>query len=740
MKTSGFRGKIGRTVAESEPWWSEDECNIEKRRPNIVTVVFDDTGWSDFGCYGSEIRTPTIDALAERGLRYSNFHVTPMCSPTRAALMAGRNHHRIGMRCLADTDTGFPNGRGSIPPDVPLLPRLLRDRGYGTYMVGKWHLTPAHEITPAGPHLNWPLSRGFDRYYGFLGGCTDHYAPELIQDNHMIEPPARDGYHLTEDLCDRAIVYLRDHAAFRRNEPAYLNVCFGATHAPLQVERRYIDPYIDVFEKGWDRVREDRLARQKAMGLAPAHAELTPRNPEVPAWETLSVDQKRLYTRLQAAFAGFLEHADEQLGRIVAELKRLGMYENTVIMVISDNGASREGGQDGAVDVNAPYSGKPETVEEMVGRLDEIGGPTGPAHYPEGWAMAGSTPFRRYKQFVELGGIRSPLVVNWPAGIKAGGGVRGQFLHVIDLAPTLLELTGSGVTDEFDGKCFRDTFDDAGAQAPRNEQHWEMFGRRAVYADGWRAVSSHEKGDDYERDEWRLYDTRTDFSECTDVAFAHPEKLDELRGLWWREAERNDVMPLDDRTLVDVLDFRQPNGLMARREITLYSGQGHVPQISMITSSERSMEITAHFTGTVEPGHPGGVLVSSGDSHGGYTFYIKKGRLWFEHIKLGRRTEVSAPLRRAITRCSVVVHVGDHSAATAILFADCLRLSECRIPAVATHLSFWGLDVGRDAALPVSTRYQAPFAFPEAGLDRVVMRFFDDVSAQEIAAALEAAE
>jgi arylsulfatase len=739
MTKAGFRGTIGRTVADSEPWWPEDERN-EAQRPNIMTVVFDDTGWSDFGCFGSEIRTPTIDALAERGLRYSNFHVTPLCSPTRAALMTGRNHHRVGMRCLADTDTGFPNGRGSIPTDVPLLPSLLRSRGYGTYMVGKWHLTPAHEITPAGPHLNWPVNRGFDRYYGFLGGCTDHYAPELIQDNHMIDPPARDGYHLTEDLCDRAIAYLRDHGAFRRGEPAYLNVCFGATHAPIQVERRYIDPYVPIFDKGWDRVREERLARQKAMGLVPQEAELSPRDPAVPAWDTLDHDRKRLYTRLQAAFAGFLEHADEHLGRIVAELKRLGMFENTIIMVISDNGASREGGVDGAVDVNAPYSGRPETVEQMLERLDDIGGPSGPAHYPQGWAVAGNTPFRRYKQFVELGGVRSPLVISWPARMKCGGEVRSQFLHVVDLAPTLVELAGGTDKENFDGSCFLATFDDVRAPAPRNEQYWEMFGRRAIYSDGWKAISSHEKGDDYEHDEWRLYDTRADFSEYKDLAASRPDKLDELRSLWWREAERNEVMPLDDRTLVDILKFRQPNGLMARREITLYPGQGHIPQISMITASERSMEITVCFTGTVGPDHPGGVLVSSGDSHGGYSLYVKDERLWFEHVRLGKRTEVSAQIQHPIGRCSVALHVANDLSATAILFADRVRCAECKIPQVATHLSFWGLDIGRDAAIPVSSRYHAPFPFPEAGIDRVILRFFDEVTAQEMAAALEAAE
>ena len=739
MKTTGFGGTIGRTVADSAPWWPEDEAG-DRPRPNIVTVLFDDTGWSDFGCFGSEIRTPTIDALAAGGLRYCNFHVTPLCSPTRAALMSGRNHHRVGMRCLADTDTGFPTGRGCVPADVPLLPSMLRERGYGTYMVGKWHLTPAHEITPSGPYGNWPVNRGFDRYYGFLSGCTDHYAPELCQDNHQVDPPASESYHLTEDLCDRAITYLRDHCAFRRSEPVYLNICFGATHAPIQVERRYIDPYVEVFEKGWDRTREDRLARQKALGLVPPETVLAARNEEVPAWDTLTDNQKTLYTRLQAAYAGFLEHADEHLGRVVAELKRLGLYDNTIIVVMSDNGASREGGQHGAVDVNAPYSGRPESVEDMLERLDDIGGRDGPAHYPQGWAMAGNTPFRRYKQYVDLGGVRSPLVLSWPAGVARGGEARQQFLHAVDIAPTLMSLAGEAKAADFDGRSFEASFGERDAPAPRSVQYWEMFGRRAIYADGWKAISAHEKGEDYERDGWRLYDTRADFSESRDLAAEEPARLKEMQALWWKEAERNAVFPLDDRTLVDIIQFRQPNGLMSRSEITLYPGQGHIPQISMVTASERSMEITAHFTAPVGPEHPGGVLAASGDRHGGYSFYLKDGRLWFEHARIGKRCEVSEALPQGVRRASVVIHVGDDHSAQVLLFADRTRLAEGRIPLVSTHLSFWGLDVGRDAGLPVSARYEAPFAFPQAGLDRVVLRFFEAASAQEIAAALEAAE
>ncbi|WP_176084670.1 arylsulfatase [Martelella sp. HB161492] len=736
--TSKFRGKLARTFDKSEPWWPEN--TRQERHPNVVTVILDDTGWSDFGCFGSEIRTPTIDGLAEEGLRYSNFHVTPLCSPTRAALMTGRNHHRVGMRCLADTDTGFPNGRGCIPEDTPLLATLLRERGYGTYMTGKWHLTPAHEMTPAGPFTNWPVNRGFDRYYGFLGGCTDHYAPEICQDNHAQDPDLKPGYHLTEDLCDRAIQYLRDHVSFRKDAPFYLNLAFGATHAPIQVERRYIDPYVPVFEKGWDRTRADRLARQKALGIVPENTELAARNPEVPAWDSLSDDQKTVYTRLQAAYAGFLEHADSHLGRVVSELERLGLRDDTIIIVMSDNGASREGGADGAVDTNAPYSGRPETVADMLEKLDSIGGPNGPAHYPQGWAMAGNTPFRRYKQFVELGGVRSPMVVSWPKGITQTGEVRDQFLHVIDIAPTLLGLSGDTDDLDFDGRSFSPTFNDRESTATRDLQYWEMFGRRAIYADGWKAIASHEKGDDYEADRWSLYDTRSDFSEAHDLAGEEPERLAALQAAWEQEASRNDVWPLDDRTIVDILQFRQPNGLMSSEEITLFPGKGHVPQISMVTATERSMEMTAQFSREIGPDDKGGVLLSSGDRHGGYSFYLLDGALHFEHVRVDQRVRISARPDRPFRQCSAVLHVADDQSASVILFADRKRLGEGKIPLVSLHLSFWGLDTGRDAGIPVSDHYQAPFAFDDATLDRIVLRFFETHAPEEVAALLETTE
>ncbi len=720
---NSFPGTIGRTVEESIPWWPGSP-EQERVRPNIVTILFDDTGWADLGCYGSEINTPNIDALAASGLRYTNFHVTPLCSPTRACFLTGRNHHSVGMRCLADADTGFPNGRGAVAGDVPMLSEMLRDQGYGTFMVGKWHLTPTQEITSAGPYGNWPVNRGFDRFYGFLPGCTDHYAPELVQDNHMIDPSLHEGYHLSEDLCDRAVSYLRDHASIRGAVPFFMHFCFGATHAPIQVDRSYVDKYHGVFDKGWDRVREDRLSRQIGMGLVPEDTKLVPRNPNVSAWDSLSDNERQVSARLQSAFAGFLEHSDAQIGRLVAELKRLDLYDNTIIVVFSDNGASMEGGRHGAVDCNAPYSGMTEEVDEMVTRLEDVAGPSAPSHYPEGWAMAGNTPFRRYKQFVELGGVRSPLIINWPRGLHGNGEIRDQFLHVVDLAPTLMDLAGERHGAAFDGASFRSTLDSSDAPAPRTVQHWEMFGRRAIYCDGWKAVSEHEKGDEYASDVWHLYDTRNDSSEHEDLAHQHPEKLAELQDLWWQEAEANGVMPLDDRTLVDIISFRQPNGLMNRSEIVFHPRQGHIPQTSMIASSERSMDITAYFNGPV--GDESGVLVSAGDRIGGYSLFVKDGRLNLEYIQLRKRASLSGALSPDAHSCRLSCVVGADGQVVAKLFAEQELIAEGQVGAASHHLSFWGLDIGRDAAVPVCDAYPAPFEFCDGKLDRVVMRFLDE--------------
>ncbi|WP_166851215.1 arylsulfatase [Isoptericola sp. BMS4] len=715
MTSSEFHGKVRTTVAESTPWWPDRPT---RKRPNVLMVILDDTGWSDLGCYGSEIATPHLDSLAAAGARFSGFHVTPLCSPTRASLLSGRNHHAVGMRFLADTDTGFPNSRGSIRPDVRLLPQILREHDYGTYLVGKWHLTPLHEITPAGPFANWPLARGFDRYYGFLDGCTDQYEPELFEDNHQVTTPPREGYHLSEDLADQAVRFLADHTTYRPDSPFFLQLALGATHAPFQAPREYIDKYVDVFSKGWDRTRDDRLARQVEAGLVPPGTTLPERNDGVRAWDDLDDDEQTVATHLQAAFAGFLEHADAQVGRVLAALDELGLADDTIVLALSDNGASREGGPGGDVDTNAPYSGVHRPATEQLPLLESLGTLTGGAHYPEGWAMAGNTPFRQYKQFVDLGGVRSPLVVSWPGAPQRVAGVRDQFVHAVDVAPTILDLLGIPTEPAMAGESVAPALTDGDAATGRETQYWETLGHRAVWHDGWKAVTTHVPGTSYDDDRWRLYDTRQDFSESHDLAEQRPDALRRLQQLWWSEAGRNDVFPLDDRPLRELIATRGPVGLFARSHITLRPGQSHVPYPSAVTGSNRDVDVVGWFVPR-DP-LPQGVVLSSGNAQGGYVLYLKDGELCFEHGHLQDHVLVTAPLGPApVVSAGFRLRTGDDGSGLVTLLAGGDEVATARVPRVSSHLSFWGLDVGHAPRSTFSERFTPPFALPDDALERV---------------------
>ncbi|MFF3259038.1 arylsulfatase [Streptomyces sp. NPDC002932] len=735
MSTTDPAPAPARTAAESTPTWPDPP---RPGLPNILTVVLDDTGWSDFGCYGSEINTPTIDALAADGLRFTNFHVNPMCSPTRASLFTGRNNHRLGMRFIADTDTGFTNSRGRIDPDVPLLPDLLRPHGYGSYQVGKWHLAPGHEITPAGPYDNWPLRKGFDRFYGFMGGATDQLSPELFEDHHPAPIPRSPDYHLSADLADRAISYLREHRVYRSGSPFYLNLALGATHAPLQAPRAYIERYLETFTKGWDRTRIDRLRRQTEAGLVPEGTELTERNPGVVPWDELTGDQQTLYAHLQAVYAGFLEHADAQLGRVVAALRDWDELDNTVVMVLSDNGASREGGPQGAVDVNAPYNGISQTVEQELSRLDRLGGPEGPAHYPEGWATASNTPFRLYKQYTDLGGVRVPLMVHWPRGITDRGGIRDRFAHAIDLAPTLLDIVGATFDEErFDGRSIAAVLGDAGAPAPRTTQYFEMLGHRALWHEGWKAVTTHVPGTSYEDDVWRLYDTRRDFSECHDLAAGQPRRLAGLRAIWEEEAARHGVFPLDDRPLKQLLALRTGQGVHGAAQVRLEAGAAHVPAPTRITGSNRSMRATALLRRTAD-----GVLLAAGTAAGGYVLYLKDDHLVFEHHLLGDHVVCSSPgtLPPGTRSVGFRLRCRDDRSAQVTLEAEGAPLAHAEIPTTAGRLSGYGLDVGRDTQSQVSAAYTGEYPLPGDALVHIDLDFTGPQDIEDIADTLEAVE
>lgn len=719
---NGFRGVIGRTVAESTPWWPSPPIPPEGS-PNVVTILLDDTGFSHLGCYGSTIETPHVDRLAAGGLRFTNFHTTALCSPTRASLLTGRNHHSVGMRGLSNWNSGFPNCTGSITNRAATLAEVLRAQGYNTFATGKWHLAPMDETSGAGPFDQWPLGRGFDRYYGFLQGETDQFSPELYCDNHPIDPPrtAAEGYHLSEDIVDQSMQMIRDQKSLVPEKPFFLYLCFGATHAPHQAPTAYLDKYRGRFDEGWDVLREQWFARQQELGIVPEGTELAPRNPGVRPWAELSTDEARLALRLQEAFAAFLDHTDAQIGRLVAFLDELGELEDTLIFLLSDNGASQEGGPIGVLDTMKWFNGTPESLEESVARLDEIGRPGSNANYPWGWAQVGNTPLKRYKQNTHGGGVRDPLVVHWPAGISDRGGIRRQFAHVVDLVPTVLEIVGASAPEvhagvpqmPVHGTSLRYAFLPEGADAPtaKTTQHFEMFGHRGIWSDGWKAVAYHEKGTPFDDDRWELYHVDEDFSECHDLADAQPEKLAEMVGLWWAEAERFGVLPLDERGGELFGGAPKPRSPRDRRRYVYHPPVSHVNSDAAPALGSRSFTISAEIErpeATTE-----GVLVAYGARTSGFCLYIQGGHLVFDYNLYGHhhqvRSEVAVPVGSSVVAVRFTRDPG--KGATATVTVDGEEAGSVEVPGVLRMISALGMDVGRDAGSPVTDGYEAPFPF-----------------------------
>lgn len=596
--------------------------------PNILLVLFDDVGFSDFGCYGSPISTPTIDRLAANGLRYTGFHTTAMCSTTRAALLTGRNHHSTGVGCLANFDSGHPGYRGKISRDAGTIAEILNLQGYRNYMVGKWHVTPLTESGPTGPFDGWPLGRGFDRFYGFLDAETDHYSPELIRDNSHINPPGtfETGYHLTEDLFDNAIEFIASHTASAPETPWMMMVGLGACHAPHQAPKTLIDHYDQLFHRGWDIERSERLARQINLGIVPNGTHLPPRNDSVEPWAEIDDATKRVAVRLQAAYAAMLDHADQHLARLIDHLTASDQLDNTVIMVLSDNGASQEGGPLGFVNAMGPYNGLPESMESKFDRIDDIGGPDTHSNFPWGWSMAANTPLRRYKQNTHGGGVRDPLVIHWPAQIT-NAGLRHQFCHVCDIVPTLLECIEAespesinGIQQKpIEGTSFASTLNDPKANSGKTTQYFEMFGHRGIVHEEWKAVAYHPPGTAYEDDNWELFNLDDDFNETNDLSDSEPERLNRLLDLWWEQAQMYQVLPLDDRFAERFAENAERH-LGNRKGFTFWKGMGHLP--SDVAPDLRSRSY--HLEALVQPlgADVSGVLIAHGDATSGYSLYI----------------------------------------------------------------------------------------------------------------------
>ena len=702
--------------------------------PNIVLMMLDDVGFADFGCYGSEIDTPCIDRVAARGVRYSGFHTTAMCSTTRAALLTGRNHHAVGVGCLANFDSGYPGYRGKISKDAPTLAETLREVGYRNYMVGKWHVTPLTETGPTGPFDGWPLGRGFDRFYGFLDAETDHYSPELVRDNSHIEAPGTyaSGYHLTEDLFDQAIGYIQGHIAASPKIPWFLMLTPGACHAPHQAPKPLIDKYDAIFSKGWDQCRKDRLQRQIELGVVPKGTQLPPRNDRVKAWADHSTDEQRVFSRLAGAYAAMLEHTDQQLARLMNFLHDAQLTENTLVLLLSDNGASQEGGPNGFVNAMGPFNGQPESMQTKLARLDDIGGPDTHSNFPWGWAMASNTPLKRYKQNTHGGGIRDPLIVSWPAKLPTDGSVRSQFCHVSDLAPTILELLGveshhrPGIGTP--GCSFAASLHDAYAATAKDVQYFEMFGHRGLVHDGWKAVAYHEPGTAFEDDEWELYHLAEDFNEVHNLAEVEPERLQQLQSLWWQQAETNQVLPLDDRFAPRFAENAERHR-GGRTHYTFWPGMGHLPSDVAPDLRSRSYRIDVDLE--VLSDRDSGVLIAHGDATGGYSLYMDNGHLVHD-LNIGgthqllTSPEPVLPGRRELAFVMQRQPQDDNSViGRASLRVDDVEVAELSTNSIFTLMISWsGLDIGFDRGTTVGN-YASPFTF-SGKLHKVTVDLSDD--------------
>jgi arylsulfatase A-like enzyme len=694
--------------------------------PNVLLVVLDDVGFAQLGCFGSPVETPAIDSLAASGLRFNRFHVTSICSATRAALLSGRNHHAVGVGMTMETPLGFPGYTGRIPPSAALLPRILRDHGYNTFAVGKWHLTPRGEYSAAGPTDRWPLGRhmGFERFYGFLGAETNQWAPELWRDNTAIDPPRSpaEGYHLSEDLADQAVTFLRDQHQAAPDKPWFLYLAFGAAHAPHQVAPEWSERYRGRFDAGWEALRGEVFERQRSLGVVPDGTRLTGRAPWIPAWADLDADHRRLYARYMEVFAGFLTHADHCLARVLAFLKRTGMDQDTIVVVLSDNGASAEGTATGTLNESHAWLGPAEDVGDALRRIDDIGGPRAFNHYPWGWAWAGNTPLQLWKRYSWLGGVRTPLIWRGVGSVAGAGTIRPQFCHAVDIAPTLLELVGveppavvDGVTQQkVDGASLAAVLADPEAPAPRHTQYFEMHGSRAIYHQGWKATTDYVSplfgerdripgSHDFATDRWALFDLESDFAEAVDRSAEEPERVADLERLWWAEAGRNQVLPL----------FEGPASLVA-----LHPGEYPPP-----TRADYEPGGGPVYEGALPPLHGGfvltaelvdareGVICALGDANDGFALYLLDGRpvATFVTSTATTRLEGADPLPAGEAIVAVSSDRGRLS-----LSVDGKEVAQSRhpgwlaFPAVGTAAG--GLLVGRDRGLAVNAAdYEPPF-------------------------------
>jgi arylsulfatase A-like enzyme len=720
-----FGGVVGRYHDESTPWWPEPE-RVPAGSPNVVIVVLDDVGFAQLGCFGSDIGTPTLDGLAMYGLRYTNFHTTALCSPTRSCVLTGRNHHSNGMGRVIEIASGYPGYNARIPFANGFLSEILVEQGYATFAIGKWHLTPEDELHAGAARVRWPLGRGFERFYGFMSGETHQFVPNLIHDNHSVDPPAtaEEGYHLTADLVDRTIDCVRDLRVSDPEKPFFLYFATGACHSPHQSPHQWIERYRGAFDDGWDVWREATLARQIASGVLPDGTTLSPRPDWVPAWDSLSTDERRLYARYMEAFAAFLSHTDDELRRLVDFLRRTGDLDNTLLFIMSDNGASSEGGPTGSMNDVRAWNGVATPMEEAMAHLEEIGGPHWHNNYPWGWTVAGNTPFRRWKREVHEGGVADPLIVHWPRRITTPG-FRRHYVHAIDFVPTVLEAAGITAPHEIhgiaqrpiEGTSFYPTLSDSSAPDRHRTQYYEMFGCRALYHEGWKAVTYHpimQTDPGIEADTWELYEMASDPSECHDLAAEQPEHLKRMIDLWWTEAQRFHVLPLDPRPMPALVGERKLH-LLERKSYLYYPGAAPVPELMAVNVKNRTHRVVARVQLLADGAT--GMLLSQGSRLGGWCLYVRDGRLHYVHNRAATEPDrlwgdisVEAGPHEWIFEFA---KTGEHRG-RARLLADGATIAEADNKKFTTgrfSLTGAGITCGYSNGLPVEEGIDPPFRF-----------------------------
>jgi arylsulfatase len=758
--TKPFKGVVNLDITRSTPDWGPFAQPVASDdAPNIVYIVLDDVGFSAMEPFGGLIETPNINRIADNGLVYTNFHTTDLCSPTRSCLLTGRNHTTNSMASITEAAAGFPNSSGHIPFECGNVAEVLGEQGWNTYMVGKWHLCPEDEMNLASTRRQWPLGRGFERFYGFLGAETNQWYPDLVHDNHPVEQPAtpEQGYHFSTDITDHALSFIRDAKAVAPDKPFLLYYCPGACHAPHHAPKEWSDKYKGAFDMGYEAYREVIFQRQKERGLLPEGAELSPINPyidrtsrdgkgwpeldTVRPWDGLNDEEKSLFARMAEVYAGFLSHADHEIGRLLDYLEASGQLDDTMIVLVSDNGASGEGGPNGSVNENKIFNGLPDKIEENLEYLDVLGSPLTYNHYPTGWAWAFNTPFKLWKRYANYeGGVADPMIVSWPSRISARG-VRAQYTHAIDIVPTIYDCLGMELPETLkgytqfplEGVSFAGSFDDPAAETGKTSQFYSMGGTRAIWSEGWKASaispSAPDAWADYPSQEWELFDTQVDPSECHDVAAQNPDKLQELIALWWTQAGQYNALPLENRGVVEILGTERPQIAKPRNRYVYYPDCAEVPESVAPNIRNRSYTIAVELD--IDTTEANGVLFSHGARFGGHALYLKDGTLKYVYNWVGmfeQIVEATVPITTGHHIVSASFQrEGDTMPAEGILtlHIGTETVGEARIRTQPGRFSIAGegLNVGKDTAEPVTDDYlgESPWPFVGGTIDRVMI-------------------